>query len=100
MEKIQYRIITINEERIPLADGTPMEYFGGTIAVMLFILVLFAGIMYILSCNKYRKRIGQLDMEGRAYKGWNLGRLKETVVEIEMDKTRDIESYNGNIIEK
>lgn len=91
MSRLPYRLITIGEEEVPLAAAPGREYYGLTVAVMLAALVILLTVFYIIFCGRYRRRIRELEPEGQRYQGWNLRRLKETIAEIEAEKTDNIE---------
>ncbi|MGN0403523.1 MAG: hypothetical protein ACI4HQ_14865 [Acetatifactor sp.] len=90
----QYILTVIEDEKVPLAEGIKMEFYGPTIAFMILTVILFMTAVYLLICNRYRKRIQKLDPDGTSYRGWRLKRLKETVLNVEMEKIEDMASFH------
>lgn len=88
-----YILTVIEDEGVPLAGSVKMEFYGLTIAFMVLAVILFIAVIYLLICNRYRKRIQKLDPDGNSYRGWRLMRLKETVLNVEMKKIEDISSF-------
>ena len=85
-----YNIIEIEEETTPLAVAP--EFSGamtaGIFAIAILLVVLAATASYFGRCMNYRKRIRQLTDDTEVYHGWNEGRLRDTVTELEIDKLR------------
>ena len=87
MMRQDYQLIIIENERVPLAAGPGMAggSFWLTLAVMLAVIVLVFLCFYLMHCRSCRKRIKELDPEGREYRGWNVRKLEQTVTELELD---------------
>ncbi len=81
-----YTLIEIQEEPVPLALVPEAEgqYFGLAVELILLKVLLFAVVLYMIACQRFRARIRRLDKEGNAYRGWNLKRLRECVEELEL----------------
>lgn len=83
-----YRLIVIEQEKVPMASGPGMidnlYLFWATLAVMLAAITFFCIWNYLTRCRVYRKRIRELDPGGRVYLGWNIRRLAHTVEELSL----------------
>ncbi len=86
-----YRLVVIEEERVPLAASPGNEYFWWTAGMLALILLLVALGIYLSRCFRYRKRIRQLQRgeDSRVYCGWLLFRLKSSVEELEAERVRE-----------
>lgn len=89
LENLSYKLTIIEDEEVPLASA-PMnggaKYLPITLALMLAILIGAVISIYYFRCRYYQKRILELDAEKlKAYSGWNLKKLKEATLEIEME---------------
>ncbi len=85
-----YNIIEIEEETTPLAVAPKFSgaMTAGIFAIAILLVVLAATASYFGRCMNYRKRIRQLTDDSEVYRGWNEGRLRDTVTELEIDKLR------------
>lgn len=94
LTQIKYTITQleqIEEEIIPLASGPSRDYFGFTVFGLLLLVVVILLLLYVLDCRKYQKKIKRLDDSRFAYCGYGIGRLKETLSELEYDKVNDVD---------
>uniref|UniRef100_UPI0040560C3F hypothetical protein n=1 Tax=Acetatifactor sp. TaxID=1872090 RepID=UPI0040560C3F len=84
-----YTLIEIEEEPVPLGvfEETGAGYFTTVLAVMILILIVLMIVFYFMNCYKCKMRIKQLQHDQNVYHGWNLGRLRETVEELELQET-------------
>lgn len=89
-----YVLTVIEEEEVPLAANVQGDFYGWTIAFMALLLAMFAVAIYLVICNRYRKRIRRLDPIGTSYMGWHLGKLKETVLEVEQQSVDNMNSVD------
>lgn len=82
-----YRLIIIEQEKVPLASGpgTAGSLLGTALAVMLATVIFACLWAYLARCRDYRERIRRFDPGGEAYLGWNIWRLKRTIEELELD---------------
>lgn len=82
-----YQLIVIENDSVLVAAGHGMAYGGFwlALAVMLAVVALVSVWFYLTRCRGYRKRIMELDLGGRGYRGWNVRRLESTVAELELD---------------
>lgn len=99
-----YRLTWIEEEEVPLLRAPKDDFYGMTILVMAVILILLAVAGYILMCEKYRRRIIDLVADKKVYCGWAIWKLRDTVVDLEMQKAewivKDIKNNFEKCIEK
>ena len=82
-----YRLIIIEPEKVPLSAGigTTNSFLGPMLAVMLAAAVIICLWAYLARCRAYRERIRKLDPGGEVHMGWNIGRLRRTAEELELD---------------
>lgn len=87
-----YSLIVIQDERIPLSRMPEVnaEYFGMIVGVMLLMIIASIVGLYLLNCCRYRQRIRQLKEDKTVYGGWNLRRLRETAMDMELQKAEQI----------
>lgn len=88
-----YTLIRIEDEQVPLGllPRNANQYFGPVAGVVLAMLLVCVCAAYLMTCRRYRTRIGQLDRERKRYCGWMLRRLRETVEELELEETAYME---------
>jgi len=84
---IEYTIVRIDDQPIPLAASPGTEFLPVVIAVMLLVVLLCGLIGYLSACQKLRSRIRKLGEDETPYCGWKYCRLKETVAQLEMQRT-------------
>lgn len=89
----EYTLIEIRDEQVPLGLPTHggQQYFGIVIGVMFIMLVVGACAIYLMECYRCRSRITQLDPNKKVYCGWKLRRLRETIAELELEETKQLE---------
>ena len=82
-----YQLIVIGNPKVLLTagSGTVNGSFWLTLAVMLAVVIFIALWFYLTRCRSCRKRIRELNPGGRAYRGWNVRRLEQTVTELDLD---------------
>lgn len=88
---MDYTIIQIEEEQIPLTATMGNNFFGMAMIILLILFVAFMLIMYLSCCRRYQSRIRQLDNTGLAYGGYRIAELKKTITELEMVKLAELE---------
>lgn len=99
LQQVEYRLTVIEDEtEVPLAAGATMEYYWPTVAVMVLVAISVMAAVYLLNCNRYRRRLQELAPEGYRYRGWQLKRLKEAVSEVEIQKTEDLEDFDVDVV--
>lgn len=83
-----YTLVEIQDEPVPLGAFPEVgsQYSGIVAGVMMLMVLAWLAAVYLLNCFKNRSRIRQLRSEEEIYYGWNLKRLKETVVEMELQE--------------
>ena len=89
-----YTLVEIEEEMTPLAAG-PADAkfaFGVVLAIMGCMLVIGMAMIYVISCCKCRNRIQQLQNSSGKVNGWNLRRLRDTIIDMELQQTEEISS--------
>jgi len=89
-----YTLVEIEEEATPLAAG-PADTtlaFAVILVIMGCMLVLGMTMIYFISCYKCRARILQLQNEEGKVSGWNLRKLRDTIIDIELQQTEQISS--------
>lgn len=93
-----YTLIRIEDEQVPLGllPGDANQYFGPVAGVVIAMLLACVCAAYLMACQRYRTRIGQLDREHERYCGWTLRRLRETVEELELEETAYMEKEIQN----
>ena len=87
-----YTLVEIEEEMTPLASG-PADAkfaFGVVLVIMGCLLVLGMSVIYFISCYKCRARISQLQSNGGRAAGWNLRRLRDTIIDMELQQAEEI----------
>lgn len=87
--QVNYDLVVLEDERVPLAPSSGNNYFWPTVVVMVLLALAVLLAVYLIRCNGFRKRIRELDAEGTSYLGWSLSRLKETVAELEAKKVEE-----------
>jgi len=90
LNEISYSIVKIEEEAIPLSSGPQDTYYFWAIVGMVMLIFLAALVTYLVQCERYRKRIRELNERGAKQPGWELWKLKEVVKELEMQKTDEL----------
>ena len=87
MSQQGYRLIIIEQEKIPLASGpgTGGSLLWVALAVMLAAVIFACLWAYLARCRDYRERIRKFDSGGEVYLDWNIWRLKRTTEELELD---------------
>lgn len=92
LQNLSYKLTVIEDEDVPLSP----EASGGTrflpitLSLMAAIIIGTLVSIYYFRCRQYQKRILELKEDGmKSYSGWNLKKLKETTLEIEMEMVDD-----------
>jgi len=88
-----YTLVEIEEEMTPLAPG-PADAkfaFGIVLVIMGCMLVIGMAMIYAISCYKCRARIQQLQNGGKV-SGWNLRRLRDVIIDMELQQAEEISS--------
>ena len=86
LQKVNYTIVEIKDEEVPLAPGRGSPYFYPMLFTMILLILLLSVMIYGILCYRYRKRIGELDAEIDMHSEWRLWKLRETVRELEEAK--------------
>lgn len=89
LQNLSYKLIVIEDEDVPLSPDAPggTRFFPLTLSLMAVIIVGTLVSIYYFRCRQYQKRISELSENNEStYSGWNLKRLKETILELEMEK--------------
>ncbi len=89
-----YTLVEIEEEATPLAAGPADATIAFSIILVITgcMLVLGMAMIYFISCYKCRARILQLQNNEGKVSGWNLRRLRDTIIDIELQQTEQISS--------
>ena len=84
-----YQLIIIENEKGLLTTGSGMAYgsFLLTLAIMLAAVLLVSLWFYLMRCRSCRKRLRELNPDGRERRGWNVVRLEQEIEELELDMT-------------
>ena len=84
-----YQLIIIENEKPFLTAGAGTMYgsFLLTLAVMLAAVLLVSLWFYLMRCRSCRKRLRELNPDGRERRGWNVVRLEQEIEELELDMT-------------
>lgn len=89
LRQVEYKLTTIEDETVPLHAELKKEYFLMTLLTMFLLLIFFSVLFYLISCNKYRRRIRQLYSSKNVYRGWNYKKLKQAILELENQKLQE-----------
>lgn len=87
-----YTLVEIEEEMTPLA-ASPADAkfaFGVILTIMGCMLVIGMAMIYVISCYKCRARIQQLQNNGGKVSGWNLRRLRDAIIDMELQQAEEI----------
>lgn len=92
IQNLNYKLTVIEDEDVPLSPvgsgGT--RFLPITLSLMVAIMLCTLVSIYYFRCRQYQKRILELDEDGmKSYSGWNLKKLKEAILEMEMEKVED-----------
>lgn len=87
-----YTLVEIEEEATPLAAGPADATFAFAVVLVIMgcMLVLGMTMIYFISCYKCRTRILHLQNNEGKVSGWNLRRLRDTIIDIELQQTEQI----------
>lgn len=94
IQNLNYRLIVIEDESVPLSSGDTggTRFLPITLAIMAAILLGTLVTIYYYRCRYYQTRILNLKEDGmQPYSGWNLIKLKEVTLEIELEMVDDKE---------
>lgn len=86
LQKVNYTIVEIKDEEVPLAPVRGSPYFYPMLFTMILLILLLLVMIYGILCYRYRKRIAELDTEIDMHSEWRLWKLRETVRELEEAK--------------
>ena len=92
LQNLNYKLTVIEDEDVPLSPGGTggTRFLPITLALMVAILTGTLISIYYFRCRQYQKRILELKEDGmKSYSGWNLKKLKEITLEIEMEMVDD-----------
>ena len=90
VQKANYHITEIVEEKVPLASGADCPYYEAALATLIVAICILLLGGYIAWCYKYRKRVLELKGECKGIAGWNCWKLKNKICELEMQRTEDM----------
>ena len=92
LQNLNYKLTVIEDEDVPLSAGGTggTRFLPITLALMAAIIIGTIVSIYYFRCRQYQKRILELKEDGlESYSGWNLKKLKETTLEVEMEMVDD-----------
>lgn len=102
LQNAGYSIVQIEEEETPLYAGPGDPYYLLAITAMLLLLLTACLITYLVLCDRYRRRIRELDAQNHTHLGWKLWKLRGIANELELQKAESLiqkmqESFQQNL---